>query len=119
MLLRGGVRVTPALSEGDAGGEGLPEHSRARCGRQAGRAVQGSLPLRAGKCDSELWELGLESSQGSMSGEAAEAAESVTPLCFGNGSSGDVGCSKEWYERYQEGGLKSSSKQREILEKSK
>lgn len=77
MLLRGGVRVTPALSEGDAGGEGLPEHSRARCGRQAGRAVQGSLPLRAGKCDSELWELGLESSQGSMSGEAAE---SVTPL---------------------------------------
>lgn len=45
----------------------------ASCGGQAG----GSLPSCVGKCDSELWELGLESFQGGMSGEAAE---SVTPL---------------------------------------
>lgn len=41
------------------------------------QAMQGSLPSCVGKCDSELWELGLESSQRGASGEAAESA---TPL---------------------------------------
>lgn len=44
----------------------------------AGRTgCAGSLPPSVGKCDSELWELGLENSQRGLSGEAAE---SVTPL---------------------------------------
>lgn len=69
-LLWGGVRGPCSSEQGKAGEAGL-RSSRARVAGRTGCA--GSLPPCAGKCDSELWELGLESSPG-------EAAESVTPL---------------------------------------
>lgn len=96
------ARHPAALSKGSDGGEGASWSSGgAPCGGQAGRparAAGGSLPLCGGNCDSELWELGQQSSQRSMS---EEAVDRVTPLCvLVIAALRGIECSKERYKSY-------------------